>query len=1569
MPFSDLGLVETLQALPSAHAAAIYDVDLDVDQPPVWSNDGFKSISKDLQRVSGSQLAHRLSRLAHSSTSDGEVTELSLGKARILHASMQIKRFKWIVLIGVVVGTPEDRESPLALPMLDFNPLVRSSPVVQLTLSFDWAANTSLGPMQKWPQSLKSVVSIMLSNPNQSCIFWGPDRTLLYNDAWAKGSASKHPHLLGQPGKIAFQEIWDTFSLHCDMVYRGESVGRVDDLLFFNAKPNAELTPSIEILNFNTEDDEHPTMELSPDTIETYYTWSYIPVQAEDGNVGGIVNLCMETTDKVILERRLKIMRSLAENTGAAKTSAEFWESVTDVLSASPEDFPYVLCYIGQTAAETSLSEQSDRTGSEMSLDKTTILQLQLVVSIGVEAGHPQASPLQLSLNTPTEYQWPWASVCASGKPRRCKNPCPAIFEKRGWGDEAGDAMLIPLKTTDGALSGLVVLGLNTRRPYDEQYSGFHNMVVATLQTSWTATQSIEQELMRAEELLALDRAKTAFFQNVSHELRTPLTLIRGPCEDALKTTNPAMDALTRNRFKLIHRASGRLLRLVNSLMMFSSAEAKRLQATFSPIRLGPFTADLASLFRSAIEKAGIIYNVDCGDADDERVVYIDASMWEKIVFNLLSNALKYSKLSGGLINVVISYRPTEVVLHIEDTGCGIPEHELDKVFDRFHRVEHSDGKSNEGTGIGLALTNELVKIHHGTLTVKSIFGTGSVFTVRLPLGSQHLPQKDVNHNTGRELESGAYAAGIVEEAGAWLQGDDSDTSSNLSLPPTDILAPENFTVLLAEDNADARMYIKSILLTAVQDVVTFSDGQAALDWIHEHGRPDLLITDIMMPRLTGLELLQALNNDPDPNIQAIPVIILSARSGNEHEPGLFEPGIFSGTVDFLHKPFTSSELLHRVHARLHALRQKHALESQVRQRTLELKVSQERYQRMSELSPVALFETDEQDHESITYANERFFAITGLTREGPVEFNDIIERLSEDHQERARRTWSEASASGQAVNFDTMFDNGKNVFVEVVALSDGRLLGTMTDQTEQRRSVAEQLSLERAKVDEAVQRRRLQEAFIDIISHELRNPLSAIIQSADLLTGSVARLEEIIELLGEGVGQDKLKLLEESRMELADAMDAVSSVSLCAHHQTIIANDILAVSRLDSNLIGITPHVFYILDQLQTTLDMYYVHVASQNIKFTLHTFDESLAGEPIANETCLLADKTRFCQILVNLISNACRILEGWDGERRIDLKVSLTAHRPFGDRVSQIQEVDDGTRVWIGVSISDTGPGIPLDDQARLFTRFNDINGDSDDSSRKALRIGGTGLGLYLCKKLVELQGGQIRHSPLSDTGGAAFDFFIEARREMQPTGVARRTQLLTKTNSPRDVGSRSLTPMPHAHGVIHHDFATPSPGLASPSLNSRTPPLARAQLLILVVEDNSFNQKLLRRQLEKAGFQVQTADNGLKALEYLESCIAPGATHKYPLVVLMDLEMPVLDGLSTTTRIREWESTGKLPPPRLIVWALTGNARQGQLDAARDVGMDRVYIKPYKFQEIVEQMDLEAKARHSDAESYF
>ena len=376
-----------------------------------------------------------------------------------------------------------------------------------------------------------------------------------------------------------------------------------------------------------------------------------------------------------------------------------------------------------------------------------------------------------------------------------------------------------------------------------------------------------------------------------------------GPLEDALKFGSAKCE---RDRLTVAHRNSLRLLKLVNTLLDFSRIEAGRVQAVYEPTDLAAATAELASMFRSAVEKAGLSLVIDCPPLPEPA--FIDRPMWEQIVLNLVSNAFKFT--FQGEIEVRLRSTAGHFALSVRDTGTGISAQELPKVFDRFHRVAGAHGRTHEGTGIGLALVHELVKLHGGSVSVESEHGRGSLFKVTLPIGCSHLPAEQIGAK--RTLPSTALGAShFVEEALRWLpeagQVEGRGIEHIAARQYQNVAPAEKAHILFADDNAEMRDYVRR-LLASRYEVEVVADGGAALSAIARR-KPDLVLSDIMMPRLDGMELVSRLRADPQTN--TLPIILLSARAGEESRV----EGMQVGADDYLIKPFSARELLARVEA------------------------------------------------------------------------------------------------------------------------------------------------------------------------------------------------------------------------------------------------------------------------------------------------------------------------------------------------------------------------------------------------------------------------------------------------------------------------------------------------------------------------------------------------------------------------------------------------------------------------------------------------------------------------------
>jgi signal transduction histidine kinase len=279
--------------------------------------------------------------------------------------------------------------------------------------------------------------------------------------------------------------------------------------------------------------------------------------------------------------------------------------------------------------------------------------------------------------------------------------------------------VIVPIRSNEAhELAGLLVAGVSPRLRLDHHRS-FIELAAAQVASAVATARAYEEERKRAEALAEIDRAKTLFFSNVSHEFRTPLTLMLGPLEELKGELGRMGASPSGSRYQqldLAHRNALRLLKLVNTLLDFSRIEAGRVQAVYEPTDLASATAELASVFRSAIEKAGLRLVVDCMPLSE--AAYVDREMWEKIVLNLLPNAFKFT--FAGEIEVKLRQTGDHFTLAVRDTGTGIPAHELPKLFERFHRVAGAHGRTHEGSGIGLALVQELVKLHGGTVSVES---------------------------------------------------------------------------------------------------------------------------------------------------------------------------------------------------------------------------------------------------------------------------------------------------------------------------------------------------------------------------------------------------------------------------------------------------------------------------------------------------------------------------------------------------------------------------------------------------------------------------------------------------------------------------------------------------------------------------------------------------------------------------------------------------------------------------------------------------------------------------------
>ncbi|WP_375756942.1 ATP-binding protein [Corallococcus exercitus] len=783
------------------------------------------------------------------------------GRGTTFHFTLPREPRARTAAVAPVPRAPAPEPTPSARPAEEEPFLQQGGDMGAMMRAHDWSTN-SLGPPEQWPQSLRTSVSTMLRSPYPIILFWGPELRMLYNDPFRPILGAKHPQTLGARGSEALVEEWGQLG---PLIQRAQDTGEPiyieDGNVNFARRPGGLRE-------------------------ESYFTWSYNPTIGESGEIAGMFAIASETTRQVVGDRRLAILRELSIRTALDKTVEGIFRSLEAVLSQAAHDVPFALLYLVKAD------------------------QGRLVCCAGLERG-TAAAPVTLAAGDMSS--WPLASVTEARQEVLLEDLARRFGPLPGgpWPEPTTRALLLPVPMgADADALAVLVAGLSPLRALDDEYRGFLQLLARQLAASISSARAYEQEKQRAEELARLDAAKTAFFSNVSHEFRTPLTLILGPIEDALAKTTKALEG---EPLELVRRNALRLYKLVNTLLDFSRMEAGRAQASYRPMDLSAFSTSLASAFQSAVESAGLRLVVDCPPLPEP--VYVDPEMWEKVVLNLLSNAVKYTY--HGEIRVSLRWEDAQAVLRVEDTGVGIPEEELPRVFERFYRVRVTQGRSHEGTGIGLALVQELVKLHGGGVAVTSQLGKGTTFTVRLPRGTAHLPPERVERASG-PLPRPSAAAPFVEEARRWSTdvippdaGAPPEAEDPASRVPAELARSR---ILLVDDNADLRTYVTGLLKHGFPHVETARNGQDALEQARAHP-PDLILSDVMMPVLDGFGLVRALRADE--RTRAIPIILLSARAGDEATV----EGLGSGADDYLVKPFSARELRVRVRTQLEMAR------------------------------------------------------------------------------------------------------------------------------------------------------------------------------------------------------------------------------------------------------------------------------------------------------------------------------------------------------------------------------------------------------------------------------------------------------------------------------------------------------------------------------------------------------------------------------------------------------------------------------------------------------------------------
>jgi signal transduction histidine kinase/CheY-like chemotaxis protein len=1165
--------------------------------------------------------------------------------------------------------------------------------------ALDWAS-TPIGPMSRWSNSLVTAVGICLRSRFPIVLWWGPELTVIYNDAYRSVAGNKHPGILGVSGREAWAEIWDTIGPRLQRVLeRGEASWSDDEMLLIR---------------------RHSFLE------EGYFTFSYSPIADDDRSIGGVFCAVTETTSRVIGERRLRTLRDLAAASVRARTTEEACRLLAEVMAQNHADLPFALLYLVDERASTAT-----------------------LVAKTAEWLDAETAPPTVDLRAASD-RWGLDQLWRSGEAVELHDlrwPVPpGLAAER----TPTTALVLPVRQPgSGVPAGMLVAGVSPLRELDDKYLSFLQLLAGQVATAIAAARAQEAERRRVEALAELDRAKTAFFSNVSHEFRTPLTLILGPL--AALAADPALSGEQRAQAEMARRNALRMLKLTNALLDFSRLQAGRLRARFEPTDLAAATAALASSFAFVTAEAGLELVVRCPGLP--TTVHVDRHLWETVVLNLLSNAFKYTH--EGRIAVEVRDAGDHAELVVRDTGIGIPEEHLSRVFERFHRVPETRARSQEGAGIGLSLVEEIVRLHGGAISVVSKVGEGTTFTVSLPYGSDHLPAEQLGRgDAAATLGADPYVA----EALRWLPSHAREGGSEAGALTTN--AGEGLVaglgsggrVLVVDDNADMRDHLRS-LLEPRWSVEVASNGFEALASARAEP-PDAVLTDVMMPRLDGVGLLQSLRADP--RTAVIPVILLSARAGEE---AVLE-GLGSGADDYVPKPFSGTELVARLSAVIELSRARRAraaadahlaaANEALRRAVMALTVVGEALGAALEDPPsffstvtrtiaglldarlVAFQKLEDGDTLALAGRSEEDPAVAARVWEtpchpdGPGLASEIVHRgrvfrasLAEpDPEAVAYRDVLEAlgardvvsvpwTAGGEKLGILSAYDSragsgfsDEDVWVLQVASLGAGLVWRCAQAETQRRVGQRQ---EAARLEQHAERmselERVKSDFLNLAAHELRGPIAVARGYLSLLAdGSVPAAPD-------PRGVNALRIVSEKLVAISDLVDQM-----------------LATARLED------PNLQLTTEKIELSSFVDEIAVAFRRSLRSSHRLVVAQASPGLI----VHGDRQRLTTLLINLLDNAVKFSPD-GGEIRIGCSSPA-----------------DGRAL---ITVQDEGIGIAADDIGLLFQRFGRL------SDLRTNAIPGIGLGLYFAREIARLHGGELW---VSSSPGQGSVFGVELPR---------------------------------------------------------------------------------------------------------------------------------------------------------------------------------------------------------------
>ena len=1016
----------------------------------------------------------------------------------------------------------------------------------------EWSS-TALGPTGQWPEPLCAAVRVCLASPAPMAVWWGPSLALICNDACTALHGAASP---GRSGRESCPELWAAIAPSIERALAtGAAVCAEDVELFLSrAIPREEVYLSVAC-----------TPLLAPGAAAA----------------AGVLVAYTETTGRVVRARRLEALVRIGVETAKARTLPTTCNAAMRALGRDRPDVPFAAVYLAD-----------ERQGAR------------LVAMTGLPVEHPLPAAVADDVD---HGLWPLAEVLRTRRPAEIDglDALEPPLAGHPWPEPVQRAVALPILTPRDAIAGLIVVGVSPRLIWDGAYRAFLEEIAGQLGAALGLTKAYQDERRRAEALAEIDRVKTAFFSNISHELRVPLTLLLAPVAGATTAAEPA---LLGDDLETVNRNAQQLLRRVNTLLDFVGIEEGRVRASYRPVDLAALTIDIAIGFRSAIEKAGLELVVDCPPLP--QPVHVDREMWEKIVLNLLSNALKFT--FEGTIILALRAAEDGARLTVSDTGVGIAADALPRLFERFRRIEEPRARSPEGSGIGLALVQELVRLHDGRLDVQSATGIGTMFGVTIPFG----PRPTAPETEDAAAPAMPTAMPFVSEAMQWLQ----------AAPPTEAegAIDRHVHILIVDDNGDMTSYLRR-LLSKRWSVECAPDGMAALEAIRER-RPALVLTDMVMPNLDGFGLLQTLRSDP--STATLPVIMLSARSG-EHAEAALE----AGANDYIVKPFSARELMARVAARLEVDR-------------LGTRLAQERaaIAEVFRQTPVPvcmlrgrglLYESANDAYQAALDLDVRgkslFDVAPGMARQFGVVLHDVMDTgrpfVGREVALQLRR-YGRVEQTYWTLLFAQLPGGSNEKYVVCIC-------NEVTEQVVGRKQLEE-------LAERADAANRTKDDFLAMLGHELRNPLSPIVTSLQLL---------------------RMREMNSPEQDIIERQ---------VNHMRRLVDDLLDVSRIARGKIELRRERMEVAEVLAAAIE-----TSSPLFEQRLHRIEVDVPRTGLVVDV----DPDRMAQVFSNLMTNAVKYSE--PGTR-----IAIEARR-----------VDDRVRV----RVVDEGAGIAADMIDKVFDMF--------------------------------------------------------------------------------------------------------------------------------------------------------------------------------------------------------------------------------------------------------------------------